>query len=301
MSSALAPTATTTSGTGSALQAIPKRRRRLVRVEVDSYDRNLVNYPSTNLFRWEFKYPLKGVTEVKLVNGQIPIPLYNIDEAWNKFTFQEGLNRFTIVLPIGFYGSDIAIASQLQQSLNTTPGITNTYAVTIDPLTHILVITRTAGVASFGVLFATGRYLDEIDTKTGGITTLNSPQAILGFSYSDTYDRSGVLKGSYAVNVKATVRRIYVYLNFDSNIDLRSVDRSQGRKEPSAILYLDSENNYGQYRVLNQDSYDMVMDCGSAGISRVSALNVELRDEFGRLLNIQNRPVSLLLEMNVTE
>lgn len=287
------------SGSASALQAIPKRRRRNVRIEINSNDRNLVTSPSTSSFRWVLKYPLKGVSEVRIVNGQVPIPSYNIDDGWNRFSFQEGLQRKTIVIPPGLY-TPTTVATQLQTLLNSS-GFINTYSVSIDPITECLRVQRSSGSQTFGFCFGSGTHIDQIDTTTNAIISVDSPQTLLGFGYADTYDRSGLLLSPFPVQLDFVLRRIYIYINFDSTIDLRSVDRGQGRKEPSAILYIDPSSGYGSYRTLNQDNYDSVMDCGTSGLSRVASVQVEFRDEFGRLLNFRQRPVSLLLELTVVE
>lgn len=288
------------SGSSAALQAIPKRKRRTVRLEINSNDRNLVTSTKTSKFRINLKYPLKGITEVRLVNGTIPVPFFNIDDGWNAFTFSEGLKKWTVLITPGFYTESVLIA-KLQTVLNTLPGLVNTYTVDIESPSQCIRIRRVTGSQTFGLLFASGNYIDEIDTKTASIISMRSPQTILGFGYSDFYDVGGEIVAPFPPQLELLFRRIYLYLNFDSTIDFRSVDRGQGRKEPSAILYLDSSNTYGSYKTLNQDNYDFPMDCGSAGISRVASIYVEFRDEFDRLLNFNNRTVSLLLEVSVVE
>lgn len=295
-------------GVGSALQVQPKRKKRTLRVEVSSYDRNYTAYPNSNNFKWSFKYPLKGVTEIRLVNATIPIPFFNIDVGYNTLTLQEGTSVATITLTPGLY-----TASTLQSSLATAlnvprvavlPGFANTYTTAIDPITNILSI-NTTGANIFNLLFITGNNVDQIDSSSGGFTRLNSIRSILGFAYlnytSVNYSLGKQIIAPYPINVNSTFRKIYIYLNFDSNIDLRNIDRSLGRKEPSAILYLDPTNDYGSYKSLNQDNYDSVMDCGTAGISRVATLSVQIRDEFGNYLNLNQRELSLLLEIVVNE
>jgi len=295
-------------GVGSALQVPPKRKKRTLRVEVSSYDRNYTAYPNSNNFKWSFKYPLKGVTEIRLVNATIPIPFFNIDVGYNTLTLQEGTSIATITITPGLY-----TVSSLQTSLATAlnvprlasiAGFANTYTTVIDPITNTLSI-QTTGTNIFNLLFTTGNNVDQIDSSSGGFTRLNSIRSILGFAYlnytSVNYSLGKQIIAPYPVNVNSTFRKIYLYLNFDSNIDLRSIDRSLGRKEPSAILYLDPTNEYGSYKSLNHDNYDSVIDCGSAGISRVATLTVEIRDEFGNYLNLNQRELSLLLEIIVNE
>ena len=285
-------------GADSALQAIPKRKKRIVRVEVSSNDRNLALYPNTSSFRWEFKYPLKGVTEVRLVNGTIPIPFFNVDTGWNQFTFQEDYTKYNITLTPGLY-TNTTFSALLQSTLNGL-GLTNVYTVSVDPNTNCLTIMKTGG-KTFGFLFNTGAYLDQLDRLTGGIMAIKSAQTLMGFGYADFFNTTNTLIAPYPLQLNYMLRRIYVYINFDSSIDLRSIDRGQGRKEPSAILYIDNDTPYGAYRTLNHDNYDSIMNCGSAGITRVGSIFVEFRDEYDNVLNFNQRCATLLLEMTVVE
>jgi hypothetical protein len=285
-------------GADSALQAIPKRKKRTVRVEISSNDRNVSVYPKTSSFRWEFKYPLKGVSEVRLVNGTVPIPFFNIDTGWNQFTFQEDTSKYNITLTPGLYTAT-TFSALLQSTLNGL-GLSNTYVVSVDPNTNCLTIIK-SGSKIFGFLFSSGTYIDQLDRVTGGIISIKSSQVLMGFGYADFFNTNDTIVAPYPIQLNYMLRRIYVYINFDSTIDLRSIDRGQGRKEPSAILYIDNDTSYGTYRTLNHDNYDCVMNCGTAGITRVASIFVEFRDEYDNILNFNQRSATLLLEMVVVE
>ena len=65
---------TNSSGAGSALQAVPKRTSRVIRMEVNSIDRDYSKYPLSSEFTWDLPFPIKEIREVRLIGGTIPVP-----------------------------------------------------------------------------------------------------------------------------------------------------------------------------------------------------------------------------------
>jgi len=306
----LDPSSFKTSGSGSALQIQTKRSLRTVRVELNSMDRNYSKYPYSTHFHWVFPFPVKEIREVRLIGGTIPVPFLNIDTHWNKFTFQEGSNNYTITIPVGFYTVS-TLMIKLQDLLNSS-GATNTYTVTQSPTGGQLVFTGTGG-ANFAFLFATGNFTDLLDKTSKSLLQIHSPARILGFGYADYRSSSGIIAASRLPNLWYALERSYLYLNFDSSQDLRSVFRGSGRKEPSAIFYNDELNIYNYpgglsttppyplTKYLNKETYDTVILPSPAPISRISFLEVSLRDGFYNLLNTQGREVSILLELVIVD
>ncbi len=307
----LVPTAFTTNGAGAALQSVPKRTTRTVRVEVNSVDRDYSHYPYSSEFRWLFPFPVKEVREVRLVGGTIPVPFLNIDERWNKFTFQEGFNKFTGIIPPGFY-TIITLCKILQQVLDALD-LQNKYAVVQSGRNSQIKIV-TDGILPFGLLFATGEFVDTMDSKTKSILDIKSPARILGFGVADYFSKKGVLQASRLPNLWYTMERSYLYLSFDSSQDLRSVFRGGGRKEPSAIIYNDELNTYNFQtlddpctspipltKYLNKETFDCVIIPAPAPISRISAIDVSLRDMFYNPIDLQGRELTLLLELVIVD
>jgi hypothetical protein len=298
-----------TTGAGSALQNVPKRTSRVVRVEINSLDRNILKDPSPTNFRWTFPFPVKEVREVRLIGGTIPVPFLNIDVGWNTFSFQEGTTTYTITIPVGYYTIS-TLLSKLQTQLNAIAA-TNTYSVA-QTATGQLQITATGGVL-FKFLFASGSSTDRMDATTHTMLEYKTPGHILGFGYADYTSSSGVLTAPNLPNLWCFLERTYLYLNFDSSQDLRSVFRGSGRKEPSAILYNDELNTYNSpigigsttpiplTKYLNKETYDTIIVPAPAPLSRISVLEVSLRDMFYNLLNTQGREVSLLVELLIVD
>jgi hypothetical protein len=308
--SKLDPSANRTSGAGSALVSTPKRTSRTVRVEINSLDRNTTKDPSPTQFRWTFPFPVKEVREVRLIGGTVPIPFLNIDSGWNKFSFKEGSIIYTITIPIGFY-TITTLLNALQIQL-TGIAATNIYTIAQDTASGQVKLTATGG-AQFTLLFATGSYTDTMDSSTRSILEYKSPAHILGFGYADYTSSSGSITAPNLPNLWCFLERTYLYLNFDSSQDLRSIFRGSGRKEPSAILYNDELNIYNYpgglssrtpiplTKFLNKETYDTIIVPSPAPLSRISVLEVSLRDMFYNLINTQGREVSLLLELVIVD
>jgi hypothetical protein len=308
----LAPTAHQTSGSGSSLIAPPKRTHRSVRVEVNSIDRDLVHSPLSTNFRWTFPFPVKEVKEVRLIGGTVPVPFLNIDNQWNKFTFMDNQTNYLITIPVGFY-TITSLISRLQTLLNGFGGF-NTYTVT-QTSDGRLQVTATSGFAEFGFLFGSGDYIDTIDPKTYSVLDMKCPGRILGFGTADytALDGATVVSAISLPNIWYPLERSYLYLSFDSSNDLRSVFRGAGRKEPSAILYHDELNIYNApnqsyssspiplTKYLNKETYDTVISPSPASLSRISYLEVSLRDMFYNPINTQGREMTLLLELVIVD
>jgi len=289
-----------TSGSGAALQVVPKRTSRLIRVEVNSIDRDYSKYPLSSEFSWEFPFPVKEIKEVRLIGGTIPVPYLNIDSGWNKFTFCEGSTKAIITLPVGFYTISSLISS-LQTQLNFI-GIGNVYTVSQDPLNGRITITAIGG-NTFYLLFATGSYTDVYDSTTHSLLELRCPSRHLGFGMADYVSSGGNITAARVPNIWFGLEKSYLYMNFDSSQDLRSIFRGSGRKEPSAIIYNDALDTMTApiTKYLNKETFDTNIVPRPASLSRIRALNISLRDMFYSPINTQGREISLLLELVIVD
>jgi hypothetical protein len=303
----LVPSAFVTSGSGSAIQVSPRRKTKVIYVEVNSYDRNYALYGTAADFQWSFPAPLKEVIRIDIVEGSLPVPLYNVDVGWNKFTLLEDRVPRTIVLSPGFYNAT-TLAAELQTQLNAG---TNTFTVTVpSAATQKYRITKTAGPSSrFAFMFGSGEFIDKFDVQTvpfyssdnTGLSEVACAGRLLGFGSQDVEDNAGVINALFPPDLETMLRRIYLYLNFDATMDLTSVKRGLGRKEPSGIFYCDADSPPGTTKFLTKDSWNNSIYPGPAPISRIRLLTVSLRDQFYRSLNLNGREMTLLLEVTMME
>jgi hypothetical protein len=288
------------SGSGSALQVIPKRTSRLIRVEVNSIDRDYGKYPLSSEFSWDFPFPVKEIKEIRLIGGTIPVPYLNIDSSWNSFTFTEGTTNVTVTIPIGFYTVDLLI-NTLQNQLNLI-GLGNTYSVIKNPLNGCITIS-TNGPNKFSLLFNTGSYKNIYDSYSRALLEIRNPSRHLGFGLTDYVSSNGRITAESVPNLWFGLEKSYLYMNFDSSQDLRSIFRGSGRKEPTAIIYNDTLDIMSGplTKYLNKETFDTNVVPSPASLSRIRNLNIKLCDSFYHNINTQGREISLLLELVVVD
>lgn len=277
--------------------AYPKRNERRetsILIEINSRDRNLVQYPNPSEFRFRLYRPLKDIVKIQIAGGTVPGCLYNLNTGWNQFTFLEGSTRWNVTIPPGRYTYE-TICSKLASILNTLSGVTNTYSITIDATTGVFSLTRTAGIAAFGFLFLTGDFVDFYD-QNNTLQKVNSPAKLLGFGRADYLSGAGAtITAPNVVDLEFILNRAYVYINHDNTQDLNTIERSVGRQQPHAIIYFDELRN--NYKFLNKDTFQPLYSAYPAPISRIATFEIALRDEFDRCIDLNGRDFTLLLEI----
>ena len=275
-----------------------KRKQRTVTVAVNSRDRNIGQDYNPNSFRWSFRRPLKDVLSIELVNGSVPAALYNINTGWNKFTFGETGNRtWTVTLTPGQYTAT-QMCAELQTQLNALSGKLNTYTVSYNAITMFASIS-TVGAITYTLYFLTSPFTDTIDTHTGATMSINCPARLFGFEWQDYTSSAGVILPQHRMDPDLFLRKVYLYVNADNSIELNRVEMGAGRKDCFHVLYMDQIIN--GYYTLNKDLHTPVFISSPAPISRVGTLNISIRDEFYRLVDIGWLDFTLLFEITYLE
>lgn len=269
------------------------RKQRTVTVAVNSRDRNLTADYLSNQFRWTFRRPLKDVVSVELVNGCIPADLYNINVGWNIFSFKEGPTDFIVTLTPGQY-SATELCTELQRALNALVGKVNTYAVAYSGITKRATVTGT-GAATFIFKFLTSPHTDTIDSHTGAIQVIGCPARLFGFDTWDYTSSGGIIVAPNRMDPSLFLQRIYLHLNADNSVDFNRVEMGAGRKDCFHIVYLDQLT--GGYYMLNKDIHTPIYYSSPAPIARMATLNVSIRDEFYRLVDLGGHDFTLLFEV----
>lgn len=276
--------------------AYPKRKDRAektVILEINSRDRNIVQYPKPNEYRFRLFRPLKDIVQIQIAGGSIPGCLYNINTEWNIFTFLEGSRKWNVKIPPGRYAYE-TICTTLASLLNSLPGITNTYKVSIASLTGLFTLERLTGAADFGFLFATGDFIDFYD-QNNTLQKINTPAKLLGFSRGDYLNSGSTIVSPFVVDLDFLLNRCYLYINHDNTQDLNTIERSVGRQQPHAVIYFDELRN--NYKFLNKETFEPLYSSYPAPIARIATLDISLRDEFDRCIDLNGRDFTLLLEI----
>lgn len=292
-----------------------KKAIRRTTIIVNSRDRNFMNYPNSNHFRYTLRRPLTNVMTVELTNGTIPSYIYNIQKEWGSFTLTECNGpRATVTLTPGFY-TEAEILEELEHQLNSIPDRYNVYTVSQKIVngrnTRFLQITGSA--VDFVLCFFSGDFKDELDLNSLAYMSINTPARLLGFGFDDYV--SGVdysqgaptetcichpltLIGVLPMDLNHFTNRIYLHIETDGR-NLDRMEASVGRKDCFHIFYI--QNGRDDYTQLNKETDTSMFESLPAPISRVSNLEISIRDEFGRLLNLNMRELSLVFEITHLE
>jgi hypothetical protein len=274
-----------------------KRALRRTTIVVNSRDRNYLTHPNSNDFRYTMRRPLTNILSIELMSGSIPSYLYNINVGWNTFSFSEGGINSLIKLTPGYYQVSEFI-NELQKQLNAIPAKQNTYTVTINPLTNILTISST-NVAPFSLLFYSGSPTDHIDLNTLSILSINTPATILGFGINDyTSNSSGQLKALLPLDLNTMITRIYLHIQADGK-NVSRMELGSGRPDCFHIFYIPPGS--GDYYLLNKETDHSLFESSPAPISRIRSLDISLRDEFNRPIDLNYKQLNLVLEITHLE
>ena len=285
-----------------------KRAVRHTTVVINSRDRNYLNYPNSNNFRHILRRPLTNVLSVELVNCTIPAFLYTIQDEWKGFMFKEGTLIKQLSLTSGFY-TDSTLCTELARLLNNS-GLSNTYTVVQDPITRIITITATVYVSAYSFLFFSGNPRDQLDLNNVSYTSLNTPARQLGFGFDDyssgiDYSKgnpvattAGVLVAVLPMDLGNFLTRMYLHIESDGK-NLDRMERGGGRKDCFHVFnVVPGTTDYINLDTLTQSS---IFESKPAPLARMANLQISLRDEFDRLLNLSMREVHLTLEITHLE
>jgi hypothetical protein len=273
-----------------------KKAVRTTTIVVNSRDRNFLNYPNSNHFRYTLRRPLTNVMSIELVNGSIPSYIYNIQAAWGSFTFQEVAKPYKITLTPGFY-SEAQLATELEARLNAIPGKLNTYTVTVDPTTKRLRIGSTA-VVTFTLLFYSGDFKDEIDLNTLAIMSINTPARLLGFGLNDYTSSGGSIISPLPMDLDNFLNRMYLHIEADGK-NLDRMEQSAGRRDCFHMFFF--QPGVAEYTFLDKETITPIFTSSPAPIARVTNLEISLRDEFNRFVNLNHREMNLIFEITHLE
>lgn len=285
---------------------LPESTRRnrvpkLVTINVNSRERNVVTYPNTNQFRWRLKRDLKNIQSIRLIGGTLPADYYNINTRWNKFSFLENLITYTVTLHTGKYDGT-SLAAELKRALNNS-GLMNSYDVTLSSTSNKLTIKRISGIFSFSFLFGTGIYIDKFDDYTGAVdnltndylSSIDSPARILGFVTTDYSDTLGTLIAPNPIDVAWFLNKIFLHININTGLELNRIEVARSNHDPYTIIYLDNVTN--GIKFLNKETDYPELEFSPAPLARLSLLEISLRDEFYQLLDTLNKEYMLTFEI----
>jgi hypothetical protein len=282
-----------------------KRHEKVTTILCNSRERNVVSYPNTNNFRWRLRRDIKDITSIRLIGGSLPANLYNINTGWNKFTFLENSIKYTISLNIGLYDGT-SLAAELKRVLNIS-GVVNVYDVTYSLTSLKITIRRTSGTYSFSLLFQTGEYIDNFYDYSGTVDNLSNdylseikcPARILGFITQDYTDTTGTIVATNPVDTAWFLNKLFLHINTETDKEFNRIEVAKGPHDPYTIIYLDEVKDGVKF--LNKETDYPIIEFSPAPLSRLSLLEISIRDEFYKLQDLQNKEFTLLFEITFLE
>lgn len=288
-----------------------KKAVRQTTIVVNSRDRNYMAYPDSNHFRYTLRRPLTNVMSVELMNGSVPAFLYTIQPCWGSFSFCEWtfgpcdmlkistVPMVIVTLTPGFYTEE-DLCIELEKQLNSICGRNNTYAVTLNPHTKRISVNATnSKVLPFSFLFYSGEKRDEIDLNTLAVLSINTPARFLGFGLSDYHSNPcGSLHAPLPMDLENFLNRIYLHLESDGK-NLARMELGAGRPDCFHIFYI--YPGRANYIYLDKETDHSTFVSSPAPIARMANLEITLRDEFNRLVDLHHRELSLVFEITHLE
>jgi hypothetical protein len=274
-----------------------KKALRRTTVVVNSRDRNIIRDRDSNSFKFQLRRPLTNVYSIELMSGCVPGFFFNINTGWNIFTFIEGSKPYKITLTPGLY-TDATLLTELQTQLNAIPGKRNTYTCSQNQNTRRMQITST-NVISYKCMFYSGISHDQIDLNMASIVSMDTPARLLGFGLQDyVCDGTGTLRAVLPMDLNNFLNRIYLHLESDGR-NLSRMEVGAGKQDCFHVFYVIPGES--DYVFLNKETDHPMFESSPAPISRITTLEVSLRDEFNRPLDINRRDYSLVFEITHLE
>jgi hypothetical protein len=274
-----------------------KRAVRRTTIVVNSRDRNLLNEANSNSFRYKLRRPLTNVMSIELMNGCIPSYIYNVNTGWNTFMFKEGTIITTITLTPGYY-TEATLLVELQTRLNAILGKVNNYTVTLNANTKKVQISST-NLVPFTLLFYSGNPHDEIDLNTLAILSINTPARLLGFGLQDyVSDTTGKISGILPVDIDNFIKTIYLHIESDGK-NLSRMEVGNGGRDCFHIFYLVPGS--ANYLLLNKETDHSLFESTPAPMARMMTLDISFRDEFHRVIDLNQRESTLVFEITHLE
>jgi len=154
-------------------------------------------------------------------------------------------------------------------------------------------------VVPFSFLFYSGSPNDDIDLNTLAILSINTPARLLGFGLQDyTSDTTGKITSILAVDIDNFMKTIYLHLETDGK-NLSRMELGNGGRDCFHIFYLVPGS--ANYLLLNKETDHSIFESSPAPIARMMTLDISFRDEFNRVVDLNQRESTLVFEITHLE
>lgn len=233
------------------------------RVAIDSKDRDTILFPNSNKYEIKLSNEIIDVISAKLINADIPLSMYMINEYFNTLVVITGNTTYTVQLDHGDY-TETQLATLLTDSINNTIG-DSLFQVTYNSNKDNFKFTCKH---SFSLNFGTGA---------------NNLADLLGFNKT-TYSSTTGGSSPYTHVVNAEYRKNFNYNNYlIMYIDHFDIYQSPTNDVDRCFAIIPAI-----YERLNISDKNDLMKFFSPPVPRMTKLNISFFDRYGNPYNFNN-------------
>lgn len=224
----------------------------------------------------------KNVSSIKLTSFEFPNVFYTFSNARNNISFQvdDGQGLYTVTISEGNYSNIGALASKIQDAMNSTTGLNSAYSVKVDPISGKLSISDTNN-HNFNILFPT----------TTNNPSQNGIAYNLGFQTTSYINQSSYI-AEYLPDV---IQDTYIYLSINDYNLVEHQEYGQTHFTAFAKITLPSTKNTILYdnNFINSSSkqYHFYQP------TNLSRFEIKLIDAYGEILDLHGSNFSMTLEL----
>lgn len=227
----------------------------------------------------------KNVSSIKLTSFEFPNVFYTFSNARNNISFQvdDGNSSVyhTVTIPEGNYSNIGALATKIQNSMNSTTGLNSAYTVTVDPISGKLTISDTNSV-NFNILFPT--------------TTNNPSQNGIGYNLgfqTTSYMNQSTYVAEFLPDV---IQDTYIYLSINDYNLVEHQEYGQTHFTAFAKITLPSTKNTIIYdnNFINSSSKQYHFHQPT----NLTRFEIKLIDAYGEILDLHGSNFSMTLELS---
>ena len=131
------------------------------------------------------------------------------------------------------------------------------------------------------------------------MSEIKCPARILGFITQDYTDTTGTIVATNPVDTAWFLNKIFLHINTETDKEFNRIEVARGQHDPYAIIYLDEVKDGVKF--LNKETDYPIIEFSPAPLSRLSLLEISIRDEFYKLHDLQNKEFTLVFEITFLE
>ena len=95
------------------------------------------------------------------------------------------------------------------------------------------------------------------------------------------------------------LNKLFLHINTETDKEFNRIEVAKGPHDPYTIIYLDEVKDGVKF--LNKETDYPIIEFSPAPLSRLSLLEISIRDEFYKLQDLQNKEFTLLFEITFLE